>query len=165
MGLLPQLSAAGGRKLCPPASFPYHHCKSALVFVLLAQTNLNHQPIQLTHAGENDQLKEAQFSPGLAIWTGLLCFIYNQHYRQCKGMVHSQEQEGESKTLSPESHIQLYQLRQNHSNRLLLLVILRHYYSTLYHNFPPFYLPEFSYQYKRKIWIRVTKRAGVLHLQ
>lgn len=71
--------------------------------------------------------KKAWFSPGLVIWTGSLNFTYNQHYSQRKGWPNNTqpgagEKEG-VRCLSLGSHIQFYQLRWNHSNRLLLSVL------------------------------------------
>lgn len=61
------------------------------------------------------------------IWTGSLNFTYNQHYSQRKGWPNNTqpgagEKEG-VRCLSLGSHIQFYQLRWNHSNRLLLSVL------------------------------------------
>lgn len=111
----------------------------------LCQQHLNHQTIQLTYAGENYLLKK-QFSPGLVIWTGLLCLIYNQHYRKCKGMVQhhiTRRRKGESKTsVSGEPHtiVSAQTKPQQQITFVGYTVALVH--STLFYTFPPFLSPR-----------------------
>lgn len=110
--------------------------------ICATSTNKSQSPTNSAHSRRGKlSTKKAQFSPGLVIWTGLLGFVYNQHYRQCKGMVQHQTARSRRETarLSPESHIKLYQLRQNHSNSLLLLVIPWHSYTI------PFLTPSLSF--------------------
>lgn len=119
--------------------------------------------------GKINVLKKAQFFPGLVIWTGLLQFIYNQHYSQCKGMVQhhtTRSRSGESNmSVSWETHTIVSaqtKPQQDYFCWYAVGYIVALVHSTLLHIFPPFLSHRIFLSAQKE---NLDKRAGVLHLQ